>query len=107
MNEMNPVCNWGALFLERWLWGPGCPGWSLKFETVKYGRETHGTWTRKQLRWQSPAAILKLQTHPLVREGTAHQQTLDCLKVTNKEKLSVGLRWVPDTNTDWLADLWL
>jgi hypothetical protein len=29
---------------------------SLKSETVKYGREYLGTWTRERLRWQGPAA---------------------------------------------------
>jgi hypothetical protein len=32
---------------------------SLKSETVKYGRESQGTWTRERLRWQGPAAYTK------------------------------------------------
>jgi hypothetical protein len=32
---------------------------SLKSETVKYGRESHGTRTRERLRWQGPAAYIK------------------------------------------------
>jgi hypothetical protein len=31
---------------------------SLESETVKYGREFHGTRTRKWLRWRGPAAIV-------------------------------------------------
>jgi hypothetical protein len=31
---------------------------SFKSETVKYGRESQGTRTRKRLRWQGPAAII-------------------------------------------------
>jgi hypothetical protein len=31
---------------------------SLESETVKYGRESHGTQTRKWLRWQGSAAIV-------------------------------------------------
>jgi hypothetical protein len=31
---------------------------SLKSETVKYGRESHGTRTRKRLRWRGLAAIV-------------------------------------------------
>jgi hypothetical protein len=27
---------------------------SLKSETVKYGHESQGTWTRERLRWQGP-----------------------------------------------------
>jgi hypothetical protein len=32
---------------------------SLKSETVKDGRRSHGTRTRKKLRWQGPAAHTK------------------------------------------------
>jgi hypothetical protein len=32
---------------------------SLKSETVKYGREYQGTWTRERLRWEDPAAYTK------------------------------------------------
>jgi hypothetical protein len=32
---------------------------SLKFETVKYGREYQGTRTRESLRWEDPAAYKK------------------------------------------------
>jgi hypothetical protein len=31
---------------------------SLESETVKYGQESHGTRTRKLLRWRGPAAIV-------------------------------------------------
>jgi hypothetical protein len=31
---------------------------NLKFETVKYGHESHGTWIREWLRWRVPAAIV-------------------------------------------------
>jgi hypothetical protein len=31
---------------------------SLKYETVKYGHESHGTRTREWLRWRGPAAII-------------------------------------------------
>jgi hypothetical protein len=32
---------------------------SLKSETVKYGRESHGTRAQERLRWQGPAAYIK------------------------------------------------
>jgi hypothetical protein len=32
---------------------------SLKSETVKYGREYQGTWTRGRLLWEDPAAYTK------------------------------------------------
>jgi hypothetical protein len=31
---------------------------SLKSVTVKYGHESHGTWTREWLCWRGPAAVL-------------------------------------------------
>jgi hypothetical protein len=31
---------------------------SLESETVNYGHESHGTWTREWLRWREPAAIV-------------------------------------------------
>jgi hypothetical protein len=31
---------------------------SLESETVKYGHESHGSWTRKCLHWQRPGAIV-------------------------------------------------
>jgi hypothetical protein len=30
---------------------------NLESETVKYGHESYGTWTRKWLRWRGPVAI--------------------------------------------------
>jgi hypothetical protein len=32
---------------------------SLRSETVKYRRESQGTWTRERLRWQGPAVHTK------------------------------------------------
>jgi hypothetical protein len=32
---------------------------SLKFESVKYGHESQGTWTRERLCWRGPAAYKK------------------------------------------------
>jgi hypothetical protein len=34
---------------------------SLKSETVKYGRETQGAQTKERLRWQGPAAYIKVR----------------------------------------------
>jgi hypothetical protein len=36
----------------------GDKGRSLESETVKYGRESHGTRTREWLRWRGPAAVV-------------------------------------------------
>jgi hypothetical protein len=45
------------------------------------------------------------ETCPLVREGTPHQQTQNCLKIIKKrEELVVGTRLVPDTKRDWPTD---
>jgi hypothetical protein len=63
-----------------------------------------------------PRSNCKLLTQPLVREGTLHKQTRNCLKLIKKgqrgggkkrkrkEKFVVGPRWVLDTKTDWLTD---
>jgi hypothetical protein len=48
----------------------------------------------------------KLQTHPLVWEGVAQQETYKYLTHSNKN-LVTGSKWVPDTKTDWLTDRWL
>jgi hypothetical protein len=34
---------------------------SLKYETVKYGRENQGARTKERLRWQGPAAYIKVR----------------------------------------------
>jgi hypothetical protein len=44
---------------------------SLKSETVKYGRESQGTWTLKGLRWRGPAAYTK--DRPSSRQGGGHK----------------------------------
>jgi hypothetical protein len=36
---------------------------------IKYGLESRRTQTRAGLHWQVPAATVKLQTSPLIREG--------------------------------------
>jgi hypothetical protein len=50
-------------------------------ETVKYGRESHGTRTREWLRWRGPAAIVNDKPRPLVTESAPYQQTRNCLTV--------------------------
>jgi hypothetical protein len=53
-----------------------------------------------------PSNNWKLQTLPLVRGGTPHQQTSNCLKIIFK--LRKNWLWVPDgvpdTKTDWPTD---
>jgi hypothetical protein len=71
-----------------------------KIETIKYAHESCRTGLVISVKnW-------KLQTRLLVREGTPHQQTRNCLKVITEkgEKLVAGPRWVPDTRTDWPTD---
>jgi hypothetical protein len=43
----------------------------------------------------------KLQTLPLVREGTPREETRNCQ--TKKKNLAVGCKWEPDTKTDWFS----
>jgi hypothetical protein len=50
---------------------------------------------------------LKTTTRHLVREGAPRQQTRNCLENNQREKLKklvAGLRWKPDTRTDWPTD---
>jgi hypothetical protein len=55
----------------------------------------------------TPSNNCKLQTRPLDREGSPHQQTHNCLKIIIKEeKLVTGPRRVHDSKTDWQTDLW-
>jgi hypothetical protein len=42
---------------------------SFKSETVKYGHESHGTWTREWLRWRGPGAIVN--DRPVLSSGRA------------------------------------
>jgi hypothetical protein len=42
---------------------------SLEYETVKYGRESHGTRTREGLRWREPAATVN--DRPVLPSKTA------------------------------------
>jgi hypothetical protein len=59
---------------------------SLKFESVKYGRESQGTRTRERLRWQEPAAYTKdrpVLSSPLVREGAPEEQDRNYQTGTN------------------------
>jgi hypothetical protein len=54
----------------------------LESETVNYGHESHGTRTRKLLRWRGPGAIAN--DRPVLsseRESAPHQQTCNCLTV--------------------------
>jgi hypothetical protein len=51
---------------------------SLKFETVKYRRESQGTRTRVRLRWLGPAAYTKDRQRLLVREGAPQKQDRNC-----------------------------
>jgi hypothetical protein len=51
----------------------------LESETVKYGHESNGTRTRKELRWRGLAEFVNDRPFPLVRESVPHQQTRNCL----------------------------
>jgi hypothetical protein len=75
---------------------------SLKCETVKYGRETQGTRTNERLRWQGPAAYIKVK-HVLSSERAPHKKTNRNCHTSNKD-LVVSPKWVLYTKTDWPAD---
>jgi hypothetical protein len=46
----------------------------------------------------------KLQTRPLVREGTTKITKPTTAYYMEKEKLVTGPKWAPDTKTDWRTD---
>jgi hypothetical protein len=52
---------------------------NLKYETVKYGRESQGTRTRERLRWQRPAAYTK-DRPVLSSEGSPHKKNAVTVK---------------------------
>jgi hypothetical protein len=63
--------NWTTLFLEDINTGTWPSRLGESQMRVKYGHEFCGTSTQEWLLWQGPEAIYsKLQTRPLVREGT-------------------------------------
>jgi hypothetical protein len=74
---------------------------SLKCETVKYDRETQGTWTKERLRWQGPAAYIKVRP-VLSSERASHKKNCNCH--TGNKDLVVSPKWVLCTKTDWPAD---
>jgi hypothetical protein len=67
-------------------------------ETVKYNREFCGT----DLARPRSNCVVKLQTHPFVREGAPYQEPRNHQK--DKRNLVMGSRCDPDTNTDWPTD---
>jgi hypothetical protein len=74
---------------------------SLECETVKYGRESHETRTRKWLIWRGPATIVNERPSSLQRERpTAKNPQLS----DSNKNLVVSPRWVLDTKTDWPTD---
>jgi hypothetical protein len=74
---------------------------SLKFETVKYGRETQRARTKDRLRWQGPAAYIK--DRPILSSERAPQERDRNCHTRNKD-LVVSLKWVLYSKTDWPAD---
>jgi hypothetical protein len=56
---------------------------SLRFETVKYGRESQGTETRERLRWQGPAAYTKYRP-VLSSERAPHKNMTVTVKASER-----------------------
>jgi hypothetical protein len=49
---------------------------SLKSETIRYGRDSQGTWTQERLLWKGPAAYTK--DRPVLSSERALQKILGC-----------------------------
>jgi hypothetical protein len=77
---------------------------SLKSETVKYGRKSQGTRTRKKTVLARASSIYKRQTRPLVREGTPQKQDRNCQIVIYIWSWAPDGVWHQDLLTDWLTD---
>jgi hypothetical protein len=72
-----PACSWGM-----YIQGPGPPGWgSVESERVKYGHQLPWDSDLRMVALARASSNCKYQTCPLVREGTSHQQTRNCLTV--------------------------
>jgi hypothetical protein len=54
---------------------------SLESETVNYGHESHGTRTRKRLRWRGPEAKVNDRRVLSSERASPHQRTRNCLTV--------------------------
>jgi hypothetical protein len=73
---------------------------SLESETVKYGRESHGTRIRKWLRWRGPAVIINDRpVLSLERAPTTNPQLPD-----SNKNLVVSPRWVLYSKSHWPTD---
>jgi hypothetical protein len=56
---------------------------SLKSETVKYGREYRGTRTQERLRWQGPAAYIKVRPGLSSERAPHKNKTVTVKRVIN------------------------
>jgi hypothetical protein len=64
---------------------------SLNCESVKYGGDTQGARTKERLRWQGPAADIKVRP-VLSSERAPHKRNRNCH--TSNEDLVVSPKWV-------------
>jgi hypothetical protein len=73
---------------------------SPESETVKYGCESQGTWTREWLCWRGPAAIVNDRTVLSSEHPTSTNPKLS----DSSKNLVVNPRWVLYSKTDWPTD---
>jgi hypothetical protein len=73
---------------------------SLESETVKYGRESHGTRTGKWMRWRGPAAIVN--DRPILSSGRMLFKDYGGRCSIEKKILAVSLKGL-GANTHWLT----
>jgi hypothetical protein len=94
--------NWATQFLGEVNTGTGAPGWVFP----KWGSKIWwvlldlGLWVTALTRTGS-SCTCKVQTHPLVREGTPHHEICNFQSERNLVK---GSRWEPNAKTDWPTD---
>jgi hypothetical protein len=96
-HRQNPIVSTSTVAL--WDVGGDKKG-SLESETVKYGRQSHGTRTWKWMRWQWPAAIVN--DRPILSPERVLYKNYDCRCSTEKEKFSPWVsRGSAPRQTDW------
>jgi hypothetical protein len=75
--------------------------WLTDWLSVSRNVTTASASTKERSVLARPSSNCKLHTCPLTWEGAKHQETRKCLAVIYVAMLP---RWVPETNTAWLAD---
>jgi hypothetical protein len=89
--------------------GPPCSGtWPYRLGESRVWDSKICSWVRRDSNLRMTALVrirsnCKPQTHPLVREGTPHRQTRNCLTLTKIWSWTSGEAWHQDRLAYWLS----